>query len=584
MLTPSAWRKTSTLLSVLFLWSVMFVLSLWSPPMTDNYLFSRNMIPGYAQFMAGAPIERLEPMTLKAAFDQAVTMYHTWCGRFMGNLLVYLAFMLPSVLLAAASSAGFVVLCVLMHACIYGRMWREKLGWRSLLGIAALLWAGIPSFGSAFFWVSVGGLVALIAQCVFLLPFRFAMEDGNAGITTESWAACVGYFALGTATASLDYATSAAMPVAAAVGTFWFFIRQKPPRLIPRLYLSAFLGVSLGAAATLLAPGNACRMAITTDAAVHEWFDLSWGERFIDYCLHVPQAFFLQAVPLILLIWACWALCRCHGREWIRRIPPSAFFFLVPFAATHGAYFFTPWPPSRAFATSAMQLIIASSILAIVARDSLSVREEEEKPRRVYLILQTILCLFCVLSLVDEFWKFHAVHLVTKERDAIYASQQGKDVIVPPMPVRGDRYMVLGTHLQDVFFSPKHWVNRAVAANRGVSSVALRELERRHFETRISDVNGLSCLIRGQQCSNTLEVDIDVCGDIPKYSKLFFYYYGVPGLLHFFPQFLADGIAMNLDESVSGAQTLLLPLFFARAEAKLTWRKLSEGHVRGTGS
>ena len=55
-----------------FVWLVMFSLASLSPFMTDNYLFSKNMTPGYAQFMAGAPIESLEPMTLTAAFDQSV--------------------------------------------------------------------------------------------------------------------------------------------------------------------------------------------------------------------------------------------------------------------------------------------------------------------------------------------------------------------------------------------------------------------------------------------------------------------------------------------------------------------------------
>ena len=92
--------------SFLFIILVIFYFVWLSPLMSDNFVFSREITPGYAQFYGGAKVVA-RPLTLAGSIRQACEMYWTWCGRFAGNLAVYLLFMLPRWLYCLVAACGF---------------------------------------------------------------------------------------------------------------------------------------------------------------------------------------------------------------------------------------------------------------------------------------------------------------------------------------------------------------------------------------------------------------------------------------------------------------------------------------------
>lgn len=583
--TKSSSLPASFWLAAAFVWLVMFSLASLSPLMSDNYIFSRNMTPSYAQFKAGAPIESLEPMTLTAAFDQSVLMYKTWCGRFMGNFFVYASFLLPDMLRVALSALLFVGVCVLIHVHIYGSAWKEKLKASSLLFIAAFLWVGMPSFGSAFFWVSVGGMPAIVFQMLFLLPYRMALEPKGLDLSC-SWPVygvfCLLMILLGLCTASLDYASSAAMPVAALAGCILCVLRKARKSVLALLFVG-FVAVSVGAAITLLAPGNAGRIVHTTDPEVHVWLEQSLSERIIDYCVHLPQALLQQWLALFFLMWALWVLWRCYRETFLRHIPLLTCFYLVAFTATHAAYFFTLWPPPRAFATTYVQLLIAAAIAvdSVVEAGSIFVRAQQAK--RVLRIFLIFLGAVCVLTLTVDVWKFYRVNAVAEQRNTIYAEHKGQDVRVPALPVQGDSRMVLGYHLSDLDRNPNFWLNRAVAKYWGLKTVALEDEAQRVFQPVIKDVQGNVCRVTLRTDKGNLFVDIQVASQKqPAYDALYIYYYGRPSALYLLLQPLADSIARHVDADFFLPQ--LVPLLFARSSASLTWTQISQSEFRATGS
>lgn len=565
-------KKISIAISCFFIGAVIFYFIFLTPYMTDNYLFSRNMVPGYASFMSGAPIERLEPMTFEAALSQAVDMYTSWCGRFTGNLIVYLIFMLPYPVYALLASAAFIAYLFLLHMCIWGLRWRETLSARWLFALGALLWVGMPSFGSAFFWISLGGFSALLGQAIFLLPYRFALDQPTRA-TDASLLPCILLFALGIFVAMLDYATSAAMPVAALACTVWLYFRQKPEaRRIPRLLLAGSLGVSIGGALTLLAPGNAERLRLTSDPAVHEYIASTFTDKVITYILHLPQALLMQGIPLILLIWGCWTLYRSYGRRWPAHVPHAALLFLLPAAATHGAYFFTAWPPPRAFATTTAQLIVAACITAYAALPT-----AQKKALRLLSTLRIALLVVCIGSLVYQGWKFWQVDNAMSLRKAAYAAHKGGHVEVPPLMVRGNRHMVLGSHLQDISPEPEFWVNRAVAAWYGLKSVAV-SMPRYRLMPNEGQVSGDLKVVTD---ISTVQVRYTPSALAAKPEYIHLYYYGKPALLHNLPQEMADIVFRWLAKGRSGDfRLLLVPILCARTDVRMDW---SEG-ITGSGS
>ena len=564
----------SIIITCVFIWVILFYFIFLTPYMTDNYLFSRNMLPGYAAFMSGAPIERLDPMTFEAALSQAAAMYPSWCGRFTGNLLVYLIFLLPYPAYALLATTAFVAYLFLLHMCVWGSRWRETLNCGWLLALGALLWVGMPSFGSAFFWISVGGFYALLGQALFLLPYRFALDLPPLPSPQPPAMHCVLFFAAGICVAMLDYATSAAMPVASLACTAWLYFRQKPEaRRIPRMLLAGALGVSIGGALTLLAPGNAERLRLTTDPAVHAYMASTFTDKVISYILHLPQALLMQGVPLLLLVWGCWVLYRNYGRRWPAHVPHAALLFLLPAAATHGAYFFTAWPPPRAFATTAVQLIVAACITAFSALPT-----ARQKALRLFSALRIALFVVCVSSLIYEGWKLWQVNNAMSQRESIYAAHKGGHAEVPPLIIRGNSHMVLGSHLQDISSDPTFWVNRAVAAWHGLRRVAVAMPR----YSLMPDAGEISGDLRVTTDISSVQVCYTPQPPAQKTEYIHLYYYGKPALLHKLPQGMADAVFRWLTRGRAGDfRLMLVPILCARTDVRLGWSEGGTGNGEG---
>ena len=316
---------------------IYYFLSL-SPLVTDNFLFSRDMRPGYARVYSGAPVEYLGPMTIAAAFRQASEMYFTWCGRFMGNLAVYLLFIPPRWLYNILAAIAFGLYVFLLQVCVFGRDWRENISAKWTLAVGGMLWLGIPSFGEAFLWLSVGGQIALLGQALIFLPFRFALDaPPRETIFNRLWR-WPGLFILGAGVASLDYPTRAVMPATGAACVLWLWFKQnKGERKPPWGLVFATLGLALGAVLTLKAPGNAGRLLLTNDQTVLAYLAMSWPERIIEYMLKLPGGVLMQYIPLTLALWSALVLRRTGGRNWLKLWPIPSLLFFLPAALTYAA-------------------------------------------------------------------------------------------------------------------------------------------------------------------------------------------------------------------------------------------------------
>ncbi len=527
----------------------MFYFIALAPLMADNYIFSRSITPGFAMFYSGAPVV-MEPLTLSSAWRQAVELYFSWCGRFTGNLAVFLLFLLPRWLYALLAAAAYGLYLVLLLICVFGRAWRRKISASWVYAIAALLWAGIPSYGEAFFWLSVGGQIALLGQAAIFVPFRLALDRPFASQGLPKTAlACAGLFLSGLAVAMLDYPTSAALPPVSLACAAFVWLRGGR-KTFPWLLLACSLGLCIGAIATLGSPGNSCRLALTTDDAVIAYMRATWPARIQNWLLQLPGAALLQFVPLVFLLWTCIRLFRIQGRAFLAKIPVSAWLFLVPAALTHCAYLFTDWPPARAFATTSAQLIISACVIFASLPDSARTT--------VFRLLRALLCVFCVCSIVYEAGQFWTLSREAEARHRILASAR-ESAAVPPFSVKPDGHQPLGNNLADIAPDPEFWINRAVASWHGLKSVRLLPK---------ADIDG-EFAFQGSPDSLPLRISarngrLALAGQSGEYH---IYYHGAPGLLALLPNGPARAIADWLAEAKSGDWRLsLVPLFMARLD------------------
>lgn len=543
-------------LSLALLSAIMFYFIWLAPPMTDNFIFSHDIKPGYAEFYTGSQIA-IGPMTLASAWRQAIDMYFTWCGRFTGNLIVYLLFMLPHWLYAllAAGLYGLYLLALLM--CIFGREWKQRIspGW--LFGMAALLWASIPSYGEAFFWLSVGGQIALLGQALILLPFRFALDASIHSKNALTAACCAtGLCAAGFAVSMLDYPTSAALPPTAVICVVFLWLRD---RAFPWLLAFCALGLCLGGLATLTAPGNFSRLTLSTDPDVVVYLSSSWAAKLTGWLMHLPGAAMQQFPALLFLVCSCLRLARTAPAPWFRHIPISAWLFFIPACLTHGAYLFTAWPPSRAFATSSVQLLICACIIFVSA--------PTPGIGRMFKFLRSLLCLYCVCSLAYEACQFQILSREYEEREALIA-KAAESATLPPISVLPDRHQPLGGPLGDISADPGYWINRAVASHYGLKTVILSapELGDGEFIYQRSAEQPASLAIKAHNGRLQLSA--------PQQNDIHIYYHGTPGLLPRLPFGLDQSLFARLANAKEGDWALkLIPLLMAREDIKAgDWR------------
>lgn len=516
----------------------------------DNFLFSRDIRPGFAEIYSGAPIESYEPMTVRAAFRQASEMYQTWCGRFAGNLSVYLLFMLPGWLYNIVASLVFCFYIFILQICVFGASWREGVSGGWILALAGMLWLGIPSFGEAFFWLSVGGQIALLGQALIFLPFRYALDGEPAELS--AWRRVLSgalAFALGVVVASLDYPTAAVLPLTGGVcAAFLYFRAKRPARRVPWTPLCAALGLCLGAWLTLTAPGNSARLALTADRSVLAWQSASWPGRIADYLLALPGGVLMQYVPLTLLAWGVWVIYKARRAGARANWPIAGLLFFIPALLTYAAYLFTAWPPPRAFATPAAQLICCASIVFVAAEKIADWRDLAK-----FRILRALFVCVCLCALVYQAANFYYLDGLIAEREKIVRSSGGGVATVPQIPFKADRYWPLWL-VADATPDPDYWVNRAMAAHYGVDKIVVADEPREY--SPCSGV-GPRLLLSGGR----LRADGDAT------DTLRVYYYGDRAVLSRLPPELGRVVSRWLGAAEPGDWRLkLVPLLLARAD------------------
>lgn len=545
-------RSVAIACALIFIGGLFYYLASMTPLAADNYVFSRQMIPNFAQVYSGAPIISLKPMTLEAAFAQAWDMYLTWCGRFTGNLAVYLLFMLPGWLYELVAAAMFTVYIFLLQLCVFGRAWRERISAKWILAMAGLIWVGIPSFGEAFFWLSVGGQIALLGQALVFIPFRFALD---APLTKKGVLFCVLLFLLGAAVASLDFPTSAALPVTGLLCVLWLYRRDGRKAVPGPLALTG--GLCLGGMLTLAAPGNAQRMLQSADPNVIAYIASGWGERIFAWLGNLPQGILFQYLPLSLILLGCLILRLRYKKDWIGRLPLPCLLFITPAALTYGAYLFTAWPQERAFATPFMQLTVAGCMILASARPLAT--PKMAVTLRFLTAMFTVWCLLSVIFTIDD---FRALHKEIQAREQIMASGIGKTVRVPEIFYKRDRHWPLGS-LSDANEDPDFWVNRFMAAYYGLEKLIVGEPLTIIYKGAPEEL-----FARIYLDGNRLHIRQSASDSAPR--ELHFYYYGDRSLLSRLPKNLGKKIfAWLSDAAPDDLRQWLIPMLLARVDIPL---------------
>ena len=170
--------------------------------MSDNFVFSREITPGYAQFYGGAKVVA-RPLTLAGSIRQACEMYWTWAAASLATW--------RSIICCSCCRAGSIVwsrpavsacMCGFLQMCVFGGNWRQNLtqagylAWPRSCG-----WACLRSgrLFLAFRWRR--NSPAWPGRLPFA-AFRFALDGEKTPEGRLAPAACVAFFLGGICVAS----------------------------------------------------------------------------------------------------------------------------------------------------------------------------------------------------------------------------------------------------------------------------------------------------------------------------------------------------------------------------------------------
>lgn len=556
-----------------------------TPYMSDDYVFSRGTEQPFAEIMAGAPVRPQEAASAADVFRRPLQMYGAWDGR-MGMYLVFGAILAlpgwvyvaltPLLILGAAFG-------LLLH--VYGTSWRQELTASRLLLTLGLLAVGLPSFGNVYFWrTGLGYAVSLLGALAFLLPYRFRLEAPTQ--SRPHHPAVVAAFALlGLFVGCIEYLTPilCALLSVAACACFSHRGRKQGGGGRLALYVAGAAGVCLGCLIVFLAPGNAQRALLRTP----EFLQFGLREKIAAFLLRLPEVQMLLWLPYLILGWSLYVLARRGKASLWRETPALTWICLAAATLGQGAYLFAPAPPPRAYTIIAVLLLIGALTAARRA-----MRPRPSPPAHVgfsFRLAQAARLFFliwCLALIPREMPLFRAADAACRERDALYAQSAGQAVCVPPLPVRGDRYMVLGSYQQDLEYDPDFWINQAVAAAWKLKSAALCPRPERRL--------GLSGPGRGgpnqpdltaRQYWDRLDLRLRLPPDQDRPDQAHVYYFGNPGLARWLPPSWADDLARWLGRGQTASlRHWLVPVFFARADAVLVWTQSADGRDVGRGS
>lgn len=542
-------RAVGILLTAAGLYALLAWFCAMTPLILDDYIFSLGTAQLYPDIISGAPVMLQEKAGLADVGVRAWQMYWTWDGRFTSYLFYGLFLYLPKIVYVLCTP--FLVLgtalCMFLH--VFGSRWRREISAARLLGLAALLFVALPSFGSIYFWRT--GLAFGATLCLalaFLLPYRFRLEAPARG-RRFPLAAVAGFGLFGLFTGMLEYNTPIICSLLSVAACIYFYRESRKagnPEADLALYLAGALGMCLGCLLVFFAPGNAQRMLI----AAPEFLRLSLWDKIWEFLARQPEVQSLFIVPYGLLIWSLWILIRAFGRAFWRHLPRVCLLAFLSALLAQAAYLFAPHPPLRAYSGIAVFLLV-SALSAYRA----ALPAAGPAAKKALRLAQVVFALFCLALLTQELLTFTTVHRLVQAREALYSRSAGLDVRVRPLPVYGDPYMVLGTKLQDLSLNPRDWCNQAVAAYWKLNSVAFSPSPERRFEAK-----GVTARLRG----NMLEVSLPPGSGRP--GEVHVYYRGRPALLGLFPGTRSANIAGQWLMSGRWGR-YLTPLFYARATA-----------------
>lgn len=452
-------KPGSFYLAICLLYALMAVFCYLLPYASDDYRF---LVDSYAEIIA-----------------QQKILYYTWSGRMIPEICMRAVLMQPKWLSALILPLFYVGILCNIVILAFGKNWRSYATWKLVLFVHIVLWCGIPAFGEVFLWITGTmtysfslfltltflSILRLWLDTAILYPEPGRVKDNHNSVKTFLCLVgmCVFGFVCG-----WTHETTSPVALAFTVGLIvWLVVKKKP---VPPWLWGGAVFLFLGIVMMITAPGNYARSDILE--AVKPYTVLN---TLVFASKLLWRVFSRSWLPEILLLFSLYRMHKYALWKSAGDLRIGLFTGLLGAIAFMGNFFpiglmlHYKMFPSRT-ATLPVVFMIVAAVAAVYLSRTACLFWENRK-------LKTLMACACVLFLAHTGWEMHrfiTAHRIDGERQELYRTGAGKDVVVRQFPAP-DRYMTVGKNIDDVNVDPAADLNQTIAKRYGLKSLAAED-------------------------------------------------------------------------------------------------------------
>ena len=399
---------------IAFCAGTFLIMNLLTPIFGDDYAYSfiwDGSQNGNFQNNIGK-LERLE--SISDIFVSQWSHYFTWGGRTVAHCLVQFFCLTGKLFFDFMNALIYAAMAFLIYFTAKGKVDFQNLDGKIFLWIFFALWFCLPEIFQTALWMTgaCNYLWMTVLQLLFLLPF--VLKFWQKSLVSIPFSLLPSPFSLVPIMAILGLIAGWSNESGGAMIiflTFLFLIYFWRQKKLERWMLAGFIGLFVGYALLMLAPGNFQRYIV--DLADDATVPLFSAQMFVENFEFGMQKILMDIVLLYLVI----GLYFLHGKK-----TPQATLFILAFAAAGillpCLLMFSPDFPARAAFASPIFALIAS--VAALERTQINI-----SPKIIYAAL--IIWLVTIFYSISVDWY---VHSQIVERQEYVDAHKNDDLIV----------------------------------------------------------------------------------------------------------------------------------------------------------
>lgn len=386
--------------------------------------------------------------------------YMTWTGRTVVHCIAQFFLMYPKWVFNIFNSLVYLLFIYLIYKHAVGK--RNECRPSILLIIQLCLWFSLPVFGQDILWLvgSCNYLWGITIVLLFLLIYRFSLDEEKKLTVLKTILLSIFIFLFGVITGWTNENTVAALlAMLVMFAIYRLFLKKK----LYMFHITGFIGVFIGFAIMILAPGNAIRSA-NFDSNMS--FIRAIYTRFLNYTDYLINNF----LPLIILFWILAVIGYFYGNFKNKKIVISAIYLAGSFLSIY-SMLLSPTFPERAWIGPVTFLVIGICI----AYNNLNFKTD--LVRMLFIILVPTLTLCGLFSYCYATIDTRKIYFGWEKRKELIHQEVSKNnnfnIEVPRLNPVNSHVALYG--LNDIQSDKHNWTNRAVSRYFKLDSIVSYE-------------------------------------------------------------------------------------------------------------